>query len=109
MPTDVRMTTAVAKVVAALLADPDTDRYGLDVMRDTGLASGTLYPILLRLERAGWVTAAWEDIDPVAEGRPSRRYYRLTAHGAAAGRHELAALNAQLSRAAGPIGQTRPA
>jgi DNA-binding PadR family transcriptional regulator len=103
------MTTAVAKVVASLLAAPEADRYGLEVMRDTGLASGTLYPILVRLERAGWVTAAWEDIDPAAEGRPSRRYYRLTAHGVTAGRAELAALSAQLARATGVPGRTQPA
>jgi PadR family transcriptional regulator PadR len=103
------MTTAVAKVIAALLADVGADRYGLELMRATGLASGTLYPILTRLERAGWVSADWEDIDPVAEGRPSRRYYRLTAHGAATGRTELAALNAQLSPATGPVGRTQPA
>jgi len=102
------MTTAVAKVVAALLAAPDADRYGLEIMRDTGLASGTLYPILVRLERAGWVTAAWRNIDPVTEGRPSRRYYRLTAHGATTARDELAALNAQLARATGPVGRAQP-
>ena len=102
------MTTAVAKILAAFLAAPDDDRYGLEIMRDTGLASGTLYPILVRLERAGWVTAAWEEIDPVAEGRPSRRYYRLTPHGVTTGRSELAALNAQLTRATGPVGRTQP-
>ena len=37
------------------------------------------YPILLRLEHEGWVASHWEDIDPRAEKRPARRYYRLTA------------------------------
>ena len=40
------------------------------------------YPILLRLEHEGWVTSRWEDVDPRAEKRPARRYYRLTAGGA---------------------------
>jgi PadR family transcriptional regulator, regulatory protein PadR len=103
------MTTSVLKVVSAMLTDPTADRYGLDLMRDTGLASGTLYPILVRLERADWVSARWEDIDPVAEGRPSRRYYRLTAHGVSGARREIAAIRQQLSRPTGVIGGVREA
>src|SRR5262245_1457621 len=103
-----RMTTSVLKVASALLADPSAERYGLDLVHETGLASGTLYPILLRLERAGWVEPRWEDIDPVAEGRPSRRYYRLTPRGIADARHEVALLRQQLARAAGEA-PVRPA
>jgi DNA-binding PadR family transcriptional regulator len=99
------MTTPVVKVVSAMLADPAADRYGLDLMHDTGLASGTLYPVLVRLETAGWVVSRWEEIDPVAEGRPARRYYRLTPTGAEAGRVELAALYRQMSRATGGLGK----
>ncbi len=102
-----RMTTPVLKVVAAFLADPTSERYGLDLMRDTGLPSGTLYPILVRLERAGWVESRWEAVDPVAQGRPTRRYYRLTADGTAAARHELALVNQHLARATGVIGPAR--
>ena len=109
MGSDPRMTTSVLKVVSAMLADPDAERYGLDLMTDTGLASGTLYPILVRLERAGWVSSQWEAIDPVAEGRPSRRYYRLTPHGLIAARRELALLHQQLSRATGVVGRIREA
>jgi PadR family transcriptional regulator, regulatory protein PadR len=107
MGNEPRITTSVIKVVAALFTDLDAERYGLDLMRETGLASGTLYPILVRLEHAGWVDAHWEDIDPVVEGRPSRRYYRLTAKGATEGRHELALLRQQLNPATGAVG--RPA
>jgi PadR family transcriptional regulator, regulatory protein PadR len=95
------MTTAVVKVVSAFLTDPEADRYGLDLMHETGLPSGTLYPMLIRLERAGWVAAHWEEIDPVAEGRPSRRYYRMTPDGVSVARHELAALHQRLSRITG--------
>jgi DNA-binding PadR family transcriptional regulator len=87
------MTASVLKVMAALLADPAADRYGLQLMQDTGLPSGTLYPILVRLERAGWVESRWEETDPAAEGRPARRYYRLTAEGAAEARREVAAMH----------------
>ncbi len=113
MPNEVRMTSAVAKVAAAFLSDPATDRYGLDLIRTTGLPSGTLYPILVRLERAGWLTTLWEEIDPAAEGRPARRYYRLTPEGIVEARRELAALHQQIAIAAagsiGPIGGVSPA
>jgi PadR family transcriptional regulator, regulatory protein PadR len=89
------ITVPVAKVLAALLSEPTTDRYGLDLMKAAGLRSGTLYPILVRLERAGWLQARWEDVDPVRAGRPARRYYRLTADGVTRARSELAELHAQ--------------
>ena len=46
-----------------------------------GLMSGTVHPILARLESMGWV-ARWEDVDPRVAGRPARRYYQDTAIGA---------------------------
>lgn len=103
----IRITTSVAQVLAVLLDDPLAQRYGLELMRATGLPSGTMYPILTRLQDAGWLQADWEDIDPVVAGRPARRYYRLTAEGAAAARSELAALYARL-RPRGATG-VRPA
>ena len=45
------------------------------------LASGTLYPILLRLESAGWLASRWESVDPSEAGRPRRRLYRITPGG----------------------------
>jgi PadR family transcriptional regulator, regulatory protein PadR len=109
MGSEVRVTTSVVRVLSAFLTDAAEDRYGLDLMHVTGLASGTLYPILVRLEAAGWVESQWEDIDPVAAGRPARRYYRLTADGAVRARHELALIHQQLARATGVIGQARQA
>jgi PadR family transcriptional regulator, regulatory protein PadR len=90
-----RITVPTARVLAALLADPHADRYGLDLMQSTGLPSGTLYPILHRLQEAGWVASHWEQIDPVQESRPARRYYRLTAEGATQAQQALAELRAQ--------------
>lgn len=104
-----RMTTSVLKVVAALLAEAGTERYGLQLMQDTGLPSGTLYPILVRLERAGWVASKWEEADPVAEGRPNRRYYRLTDDGAVHARREVALMRQQMSRVTGPAGRPQEA
>ena len=57
-------------------------QYGFDIIDQTGLPSGTVYPALGRLERDGLVKSAWEnEHDAHADGRPARRYYRLTAPG----------------------------
>jgi DNA-binding PadR family transcriptional regulator len=54
----------------------------MDIRRETKLAAGTLYPILMRLEEAGWLGSRWEEVDPHEVGRPRRRLYRFTAVGA---------------------------
>jgi PadR family transcriptional regulator PadR len=77
-----RMTVQTILIVQALLRDPSRELYGLELSEETGLLPGTAYPILLRLENEGWLSSRWEDIDPRAEKRPARRYYRLTAGGA---------------------------
>ena len=57
-------------------------RYGFDIMDLTGLPSGTVYPILRRLERARLIRSSWEDeAEARLQHRPPRRYYRLTASG----------------------------
>jgi len=57
-------------------------RYGFDLIEASGLRAGTVYPILRRLEEAGLLVGAWEPVSRSrAEGRPPRRYYRLTAAG----------------------------
>jgi PadR family transcriptional regulator, regulatory protein PadR len=71
--------------VSILHAIADGYQYGFDVIDGTGLPSGTVYPALSRLERDGLVRSAWEnEYDAHAEGRPARRYYKLTAVGAKA-------------------------
>lgn len=58
--------------------------YGFEIMEATGLPSGTVYPILRRLERGGCARASWEkEATSALEGRPPRRYYTLTAAGTA--------------------------
>jgi len=85
-----RMTLATQLVLGVLLADPAGDHYGLELSAEAGLPSGTIHPILARLEGLGWVESEWEDIDPRVEGRPARRYYRLSATGAESARVALA-------------------
>lgn len=67
-------------VLAALHNHPARWRYGYDLSRETGLASGSLYPILGRLADRELLETKWEDDPP--EGRPRRHLYRLTAQGA---------------------------
>ena len=68
--------------VSVLQAIANGYQYGFDVIDQTGLPSGTVYPALSRLERDGFVKSAWEDEHEAhAEGRPARRYYKLTAPG----------------------------
>jgi PadR family transcriptional regulator PadR len=86
-----RMTIPTQLVLRALLADPSRELYGLQICEQAGLPSGTIHPILARLEREhGWVISRWEDITPRDEGRPRRRYYRLTEDGAERARIALA-------------------
>jgi PadR family transcriptional regulator, regulatory protein PadR len=85
-----RMTVGVQAVLGALLQQPDTELYGLEIVKASGLEPGTIYPILQRLRGAGWVTDRWEDPEPAhAEGRPPRRYYKLTLEGRARAIHAL--------------------
>ena len=71
--------------LAVLRAVADGARYGLDIMERTDLPSGTVYPSLRRLEKRGWLSARWEERARAdAEGRPRRRYYRLTGAGESA-------------------------
>lgn len=76
------MTLSTQLVLHALLQTPTEELYGLQIGEMAGLATGTVHPILARLERLGWLESHWEDVDPSAAGRPARRYYRLTGVGA---------------------------
>ena len=68
--------------VSVLQAVATGFEYGFDIIDRTGLPSGTVYPALSRLERDGYVRSAWEDETRAhRDGRPARRYYRITAPG----------------------------
>jgi PadR family transcriptional regulator PadR len=68
--------------VSILQAIASGFEYGFDIIDHTSLPSGTVYPALSRLERDGFVRSAWEDEGRAhREGRPARRYYRITAPG----------------------------
>jgi DNA-binding PadR family transcriptional regulator len=78
---DIRISLQTLRVLEAFLDRPSEELAGADVQKSSGLASGTLYPILLRLESAGWFVSRWENVDPTRAGRPRRRLYRFTSSG----------------------------
>lgn len=86
-----RMTQITALVLRAVAAG---HAHGFDIMEAVGAPSGTAYPALRRLERAGLLRSRWEDADTArAEGRPRRRTYELTPEG----RRALAGAEAKLA------------
>ena len=96
-----RMTVETLKVLGVFVQDPAEGRYGLELIRASGVQAGTLYPILTRLEKAGWLEGDWEDIDEAAEGRRARRYYTLTPLGL----REAGAALAEMRRLAAKTGE----
>jgi DNA-binding PadR family transcriptional regulator len=83
----VRLTYSTALVLVAV---GHGIRYGFDIIDASGLQSGTVYPILRRLEDAGYVKSSWERATVARdEQRPPRRYYRLTGTGSEALRDAL--------------------
>ncbi len=84
-------------------------RHGFDIMDATGLPSGTVYPILGRLEDRGYLRSSWED-QAVAQGRrrPPRRYYEITPTGKVALGEALRGLQ-ELQELAGPDAAAKPA
>jgi DNA-binding PadR family transcriptional regulator len=84
MATRVRTSKQTLTLLNALAAKPSQWHYGYALSRETELMSGTLYPILMRLEERGWLETQWETLEALAEGRggrPPRHMYRLTAGG----------------------------
>jgi PadR family transcriptional regulator PadR len=91
-------------VLSALCEEPSQWRHGYALAGQTGLKSGTLYPILIRLADRGLVEACWQE-EPTP-GRPRRHLYRLTAAGLASASGALASVPEALASPASPA---RPA
>ena len=92
--------TQTLSLLAELLGSPRAWQHGYELSKATGLKSGTLYPILMRLADQGLLTSKWEESDH--RGVPPRHVYRLTPDGLAYARNqaegEPAALGARVSR-----------
>jgi PadR family transcriptional regulator PadR len=97
MKTNMRTSKQTLALLSALAAKPTQWHYGYALSRETELMSGTLYPILMRLEQRGWLETQWENPQDLAEGRagrPPRHMYRLTAGGRAWATEALSAARA---------------
>jgi PadR family transcriptional regulator, regulatory protein PadR len=75
-------------ILNVLMSQPRSWRHGYDLSLETGLKSGTLYPVLMRLSERGVLDSKWEPSE--IPGRPPRRMYRLTSQGLAHAKSELA-------------------
>jgi PadR family transcriptional regulator, regulatory protein PadR len=98
MLVNLRISPQTVQVLADFLQQPKDWKYGYDISRNTGLKSGTLYPILMRLAEHGMLATRWEPSEP---GKPPRHMYRLTADGLRDAREQIP-LSSKLVR-------TRPA
>jgi PadR family transcriptional regulator PadR len=85
----IRFSRQTLTILEALLARPCQWHYGYAISRQTSIPSGTLYPVLMRLNELGWLETRWEDA--VAQGRPPRHLYRLSGTGREWAREELRA------------------
>lgn len=92
-----RMSLHTLKVLKVMVENSDSDFYGLELVEQTKIKSGTLYPILMRLEGTGWLESDLENIDPKVAGRRARRYYRLTTVGLKCAREEVRGAQEALS------------
>jgi PadR family transcriptional regulator, regulatory protein PadR len=83
-----RRSPQTSLVLAEFLQCREEWRYGYDMSRNTGLKSGTLYPILMRLAEHRLLETSWET---TAEGRPPRHMYKLTEDGVRYAREQVSA------------------
>lgn len=88
-----RLTQQGLRVLKLFSEAPKVPRSGADIIAATGLASGTLYPLLLRFETSGLLKSQWEKGQPTTLGRPRRRFYSMTFAGREVTRKALAELN----------------
>src|SRR5262245_38317920 len=91
MPRSPNNSRQTRTLLATLLEQSRTWRHGYELSKETGLRSGTLYPLLMRLSEQGLLEQRWQE--PERPGLPPRHVYRLTAAGVALAREqELAAV-----------------
>ena len=90
MADDLKLSATGLRLISVFANDPTKRWSGTEITKATKIGSGSLYPLLARLEAAKWLSPEWENIDPSEAGRPRRRYYKLTALGARHARKALA-------------------
>lgn len=93
MPRTSNISPQTQAVLAALIVQSQAWRYGYDLSRETGLKSGTLYPLLIRLHDQGLLESEWRAA--LQPGRPPRHAYRLTETGTALAAQQAATVSAR--------------
>ena len=88
-----RLSRQTLDVLDALLVHPAQWQHGYSLSQSTGISSGTLYPILMRLEKLRWLETRWEELK--TPGRPPRHLYRLSGSAREWAREELRAAQAK--------------
>jgi PadR family transcriptional regulator, regulatory protein PadR len=91
-------------VLQSLLEEAGTWTHGYGISQKTGLKSGTLYPLLMRLFERGLVETHWATAEP---GRPPRHLYRLTRDGARYAREQLTLINTRAVRGRAVLSEGR--
>jgi PadR family transcriptional regulator, regulatory protein PadR len=90
MSVNIRMSAPTLKLLKFMIESPQEGRSGAQISKATKIGSGTMYPLLQRLEMAKWIEGEWENVDPSDVGRPKRRFYKLTPMGQVGAREALA-------------------
>ncbi|WP_173158629.1 PadR family transcriptional regulator [Phytohabitans suffuscus] len=98
----------MAKVLRPFLEEPCAPRYGAELIKKTGIPSGTMYPLLKQLRRAGYVESWKEDVDASDAKRPVRTMYLITALGRREAHQQLTELFAQILPRPNPPTVTDP-
>ena len=100
MPEGLRLSHQALRVLKAFLdafsEDVRAELAGADLMKAARVSSGTLYPILLRFEKAGVLISRWEEDRPEDLGRPRRRFYQITPAGVRVAHEALRELSSPL-------------
>jgi DNA-binding MarR family transcriptional regulator len=97
-----QITRHVLRLFSLMTADLLSWWWGKQLSDELSLKSGTIYPLLARLEKAGWLESRWEEINPSEEGRPRRRLYRLTGEGQRVANEALAEIGQLKSASPSP-------
>lgn len=95
---DPRLSHQTLRVLVLFAEAPKEGLAGSTISKRTRMLSGTVYPILMRLERAGWLSSELEQVEPSEVGRPRRRIYQLTGLGYNKARAALSELGASDGR-----------
>ena len=88
-----KLSLQALRILYFLFQNPSKEICGADMIKELDIASGSLYPILLRLEGQEFVESDWETVDPSEVKRPRRRLYKITSIGIKAAQEAVAEFN----------------